>query len=69
MLTCAEVSEPADDGISTIPFADTIDASSSISRASEQEASVIAMRIVDCAKPAESGQMSLDPRFSAHVGR
>eukprot|EP01042_Synura_sphagnicola_P035485 gene35485-45445_t len=69
MLTCAEVSEPADDGISTIPFADTIDASSSISRASEQEASVVAMRIVDCAKPAESGQMSLDPLFSARGHR
>ena len=42
MLTCAEVPEPAEDGISTIPFVDTIDASFSISRASEQEASVVA---------------------------
>eukprot|EP01040_Poterioochromonas_malhamensis_P023448 gene23448-28765_t len=69
MLTCAEVPEPAEDGISTIPFVDTIDASCSISRASEQEASVVAMRIVDYAKPAESGQMSLGHRFSARGHR
>ena len=65
MSTGPEVPEPAEDGINTIPFVDTIDASSSISRASEQEASVVAMRIVDHAKPVESFQMCLDPRFSA----